>query len=216
MPVSERLRDRGRARGRRINRVLGDEIRHARRAAGISQTLLGAAVGLSKTEVGRIERSEAPWLTVVQASTLLSVVGLELGARAYPAGPTLRDAGHLRLLEEFEARLPSNVGRIKEWPIPIPGDTRAVDLVLTGLPVRIGVEAETVLDDLQALERKIRGKQRDGQLDRIILLVRGSHRNRHILAVAAAMRRAFPIAPRAVLAALERGRDPGGDGIVLL
>jgi hypothetical protein len=171
---------------------------------------------VSKSEVSRIERDEAPWLTVVQASTLLSLVGLELGARAYPAGPPLRDSGHLRLLEDFEARLPSSVGRIREWPIPIRGDLRAIDLVLTGLGVRIGVEAETVLDDLQALERKIRGKQRDGQLERIILLVRGSHRNREILAGAAAMRRAFPLATRAVMAAFERGRDPGGDGIVLL
>ena len=171
---------------------------------------------MSKSEVSRIERDEAPWLTVVHASTLLSVLGLELGARAYPVGSPLRDAGHLRLLDEFEARLPSSVGRIREWPIPIPGDLRAIDLLLTGLPVRIGVEAETVLDDLQALERKVRAKQRDGQPERIILLVRGSHRNREILAGADALQRAFPLKTRAVMGALARGADPGGDGIVLL
>jgi hypothetical protein len=108
------------------------------------------------------------------------------------------------------------VGRIREWPIPIPGDLRAIDLLLTGLPVRIGVEAETVLDDLQALERKVRAKQRDGKLERIILLVRGSHRNREILAGADALQRAFPLKTRAVMGALARGADPGGDGIVLL
>jgi len=89
-------------------------------------------------------------------------------------------------------------------------------LVLTGLPVRIGVEAETVLDDLQALEREIRGKQRDGRLGRMILLLRGSHRSREILAGADALRQAFPLKTRAVMAALARGADPGADGIVLL
>lgn len=216
MPVSERLADRGRLRGRRINRRIGQEIRDGRRMAGLSQDALAAAVGVSKSEVSRIERHEAQWLSVVQASTLLSVVGLELGAHAYPAGSPLRDAGHLRLLAEFEARLPSSVGRIREWPIPIPGDLRAVDLVLTGLPKRIGVEAETVLDDLQALERNIRAKQRDGRLERIVLLVRGSHRNRQILAGADALRQAFPLKTRAVMAAMARGADPGADGIVLL
>ena len=127
-----------------------------------------------------------------------------------------RDAGHLRLLAEFETRLPPSVGRVREWPVPIPGDLRAVDLVLTGLPVRIGVEAETVLDDLQALEREIRGKQRDGRLGRMILLLRGSHRSREILAGADALRQAFPLKTRAVMAALARGADPGADGIVLL
>jgi transcriptional regulator with XRE-family HTH domain len=216
MPVSERLLDRGRTRGKRINRLLGQEISNARRAAGISQTVLGAAVGLSKTEIGRIERGEAPWLTVLHAAALLSVVGLQLGARAYPAGSPLRDRGHLRLLADFEARLPANVGRVREWPIPLHGDPRAVDLLLTGLPIRVGVEAETVLDDLQALERDIRTKQRDGQLGRIILLVRGSNRNRQILAGADALRQAFPVKTRAVMAALVRGADPGADGIVLL
>jgi hypothetical protein len=91
-----------------------------------------------------------------------------------------------------------------------------VDLLLTGLPIRVGVEAETVLDDLQALERDIRTKQRDGQLGRIILLVRGSNRNRQILAGADALRQAFPVKTRAVMAALVRGADPGADGIVLL
>ncbi|MDP9243873.1 MAG: helix-turn-helix transcriptional regulator, partial [Chloroflexota bacterium] len=184
--------------------------------AGLSQDALASAVGVSKSEVSRIERDEAPWLTVVQASTLLSVVGLELGARAYPAGSPLRDRGHLRLLADFEARLSPGVGRVREWAIPIPGDPRAVDLVLTRLPVRIGVEAETVLDDLQALERRMRGKQRDGQLGRMILLVRGSHRNREILAGADALQQAFPRKTRAVMGALARGADPGGDGIVLL
>jgi transcriptional regulator with XRE-family HTH domain len=216
MPVTERLTDRGRRRGRRVNQVIGEQILQRRRMAGISQAALGAAVGLSKAEVGRIERGAAPWLTVIHAATLLSALGMELSANAFPISSPMRDAGQLRLLEEFEVRLPPSVGRTREWPIPIPGDLRAIDLLLTGLPARIGVEAETMLHDLQALERDMRQKQRDGGLGRMILLLRGSRHNRETLKQADALRRAFPLGTRAILAALARGRDPGGDGIVLL
>lgn len=216
MPVRERVVETGARRGRQLNRMIGSEIRNGRRMAGLSQDELGAMVGLSGSEVGRIERGEAPWLTVIHASKLLSAVGLELWAKAYPAGPPLRDAGHLRLLGEFEARLPQSVQCHREWPIPNDRGRRAIDLVLLGLPRRTGVEAETVLEDLQALERDINQKRRDANLDRMILLVRGSRRNREILRGADALRRAFPLETRGVLAALARGRDPGADGIVIL
>ena len=61
--------------------------------ACISQDTLGAAVGISGSEVGRVERGEAPWLTVVQASRLLRAAGLDLWAKTFPTGPALRDAG---------------------------------------------------------------------------------------------------------------------------
>jgi hypothetical protein len=80
----------------------------------------------------------------------------------------------------------------------------------------VGVEAETVLDDLQALERAVNLKRRDAALDRMILLVRNSIRNREILRSADPLRRSFPLGTRAVMAALARGRDPGANGIVIL
>lgn len=216
VPVTERLTDRGRRRGRRTNQLIGEQILQRRRMAGISQAVLGAAVGLSKAEVGRIERGAAPWLTIIHAATLLSALGMELSAQAFPVSSPMRDAGQLRLPEEFELRLPPGIGRKREWPIPIAGDLRAIDLVLTGLPARIGVEAETMLHDLQALEREMRQKQRDADLKRMILLLRGSRHNRETLRHADALRRAFPLGTRAILSALARARDPGNDGIVLL
>lgn len=196
--------------------MIGAEVLTARRMAGVSQDTLGAAASLSGSEVGRIERGEAPWLTVVQASRLLKAVGLDLAARAYPAGPPIRDAGHLRLLGDFEARLAPALRCIREWPIPNDRDRRAIDILVAGLPRRTGVEAETNLHDLQALERDINSKRTDGNLERMVLLVRDSKRNRGILRAANALRRSFPLETRAVLAALARGRDPGADGIVVL
>jgi transcriptional regulator with XRE-family HTH domain len=214
--VHERAVDEGTRKGRQLNLMIGTEVRTGRLMAGVSQDTLGAAASLSGSEVGRIERGEAPWLTVVQASRLLKAVGLDLWAKTYPAGPPIRDAGHLRLLADFEARLPSSVQCVREWPIPGDRDRRALDIMLRGLPRRTGVEGETNLHDLQALERDINGKRRDAGTERMILLVRDSKRNREILRGADALRRSFPLDTRAVMAALSRGRDPGADGIVIL
>jgi transcriptional regulator with XRE-family HTH domain len=216
MPVRESAVNAGARRGRHLTRMLGAEVRGARRMAGISQDTLGAAVGLSGSEVGRVERGNAPWLTLDHAARLLGAVGLDLWVRAYPGGLPVRDAAHLHLLARFEARLPSSVRCHREWPIPDSSDRRALDLFLAGLPCRTGVEAETVLDDLQALERDINLKRRDAALERMILLVRDSVRNREILRSADALRRSFPLDTRAVMAALARGRDPDADGIVIL
>jgi transcriptional regulator with XRE-family HTH domain len=216
MPVRERGVDAGARRGREVNRLLGVELRRARRMAGISQDALGAATGLSGSEVGRVERGESPWLRTVNAARLLGAVGLDLWVRAYPGGPPVRDAAHLRLIAGFEARLPSAVRCHREVPIPTSGDRRALDLMLAGLPLRTGVEAETMLDDTQALQRDINLKRRDAGLERMILLVRDSARNRDILRSTDAFDRSFPLRTRAVMAALSRGRDPGADGIVVL
>lgn len=216
MPVRERVVAAGTRRGERLNRMIGQEIRNGRRMAGVSQEDLGAAAGLSGSEVCRVEHGQAPWLTVIHASELLSAVGLDLWGKVYPAGPPLRDVAHLRLLADFEARLAASVQCQREWPIPNDRTGRAIDLLLTGIPKRTGVEAETVLNDLQALERDLNLKQRDASLERMILLVRGSKRNREILRAADALRRAFPLQTRTVLTALGEGRDPGGSGIVIL
>lgn len=216
MPVRERASDIGARRGREVNRMLGAELRRARRMAGISQDTLGAAAGMSGSEVGRVERGESPWLTTVHAARLLSTVGLDLWVRAFPGGPPVHDAAHLQLLARFEVRLPASVRCHREWPIPNSRDRRALDLFLAGLPLRTGVEAETMLDDIQALQRDINLKRRDAGLERMILLVRDSRRNREVLRSTDALQQSFPMTTRAAMAALARGQDPGADAIVVL
>ncbi len=216
MPVRERRAALGKRQGGELNRMIGRELRHRRRTLGISQAKLGSATGLSQAEIARIEAGAAPWLSVTNASSLLATLGLRLWAKVYSSGPPVRDAGHLRLLAEFEARLHPRIECRREWPIPDDRDGRALDLLLTGLPMPVGVEAETVLTDLQELERELNRKQVDTGLERLILLARGSRRNREIVRGAHALRRAFPRSTRATLAALAAGRDPGANGIVLL
>lgn len=216
MPVRESRTAQGRRQGKAINRMLAAEIRHRRRISGVSQASLAAAVGCSQGEIARIESANAPWLTLENASALLSSLGLRLWVKVYPSGPPLRDAGHLRLLADFEARVHPAVQCRREWPIPGDPTGRAVDLVLVGLPVSVGVEAETVIADLQELERKMNRKQADAGLKRMILLVRGTHRNREILRAAPSLRRALPLSTRAVMAAVGARRDPGANGIAIV
>jgi hypothetical protein len=184
--------------------------------AGLSQDAVGLAVGLSGSEVGRVERGAAEWLTVIHASELLGAVGLSLWAKAFPEGPPVRDAAHLRLLADFEARLAPTIACQREWPIPQDRDQRAIDLLMSNLPRSTGVEAVTAFEDLQALERDVNLKQRDAGLAVMLLLVRGSPRNREILRHADALRRSFPLQTRRILASLAVGEDPGGNGIVIL
>ena len=79
--------------------------------------------------------------------------------QGYPVGPPIRDAGQLRLLADFESRLPPPFAAHREWPIPNDRERRAIDILIAGLPRRTGVEAETNLHDLQALERDMNLKR---------------------------------------------------------
>lgn len=100
--------------------------------------------------------------------------------------------------------------------MPIPGDLRAWDELLTG-PAVIGIEAETRPSDLQATERAIAAKLRDSGADRAILLLSSTHPNRELVRRhIAALRQTFPLDTRATLGALAAGRDPGDNGLVIL
>ena len=101
-------------------------------------------------------------------------------------------------------------------PLPIEGDLRAWDAVIRGTGWKLPVEAETVLDDLQALERKLTLKQRDGAEAHVLLLVADTRRNRRALAAAPGAFATLPLRTRRVLEALGCGDDPRGGGIVIL
>ena len=120
------------------------------------------AAGVSASWISRIERGLAPDVSLLLLGVVLAVVGLDLSVRAFPDGVPLRDAGHRSLLSRFRALLPAGTPWRLEVPLPIPGDQRAWD-ALTGLwGLRVGIEAETGPTDLQALERRIMLKARDG------------------------------------------------------
>ena len=123
----------------------------------------------------------------------------------------------MTLLARLRERLSAKLSVQSEVPLPISGDLRASDLLILGAGQPIGVEAETRLADIQALERRIALKARDGQVSRVILVVSGSRGNRlAIRAAAQSLGDSFPVPGRLALAALGDGRDPGGSALILI
>jgi transcriptional regulator with XRE-family HTH domain len=217
MATRDRPIDRGTRIGRGLSRQVGGDLRDVRIGAGLSQMVVAGALGVSHTKVGRIERGENIAVSLIDLARLSAVLGMDLSVRIFPVGDPLRDAAHLALLERLRQRLSPSLGWRTEVPIPIPGDRRAWDAVIRGLGWRTGVEAETRIRDAQAVARRIALKERDGEVDHVVLLLADTKRNREALAVARdALRSAFPLDTRAMLAALAVGTDPGASGIIIL
>ncbi|HEU0236207.1 MAG TPA: helix-turn-helix transcriptional regulator [Candidatus Limnocylindrales bacterium] len=217
MAASERMVA---AAGRRAHRDrvdLGQELRDARVSAGLSQIRVAASIGVSASEVGRIERGEAPWVSLDVLSKFGAAVGLDVRLRAYPGGSPLRDEAHIALLAAFRTVLNPRLSFRAEVPVSDSGDLRAWDGVVGGAGDPIGVEAEMAIRDWQRLNRRLALKLRDGSLTRIILLVADTRTNRAALAAAAPMiESAFPIQATAALTALREGRDPGGSSLIVM
>lgn len=183
------------------------EIARARTSAGLSDADLGRAARMSRWTVARLIRGVRP-PSIVELAALGAAVGLDVRVRAYLAGDPIRDAGQQRLVDRFRAELHPSIAIRTEVPLPIEGDRRAWDAVITGAGWRAGVEAETVLDDLQALERRLELKVRDGGLDRVILVAASTPRNRRALASAPNALGRLGRESRSTLRALRRGEPP--------
>lgn len=217
MATTERRVDRGTRRGQRLVQELGRELREARIAAGLSQVALSQAAGLSHPTVSRIERGQARGVSIVQLARLLTLVGLDLSARAYPSGDALRDAAHEQLLTRFLGHVVPPLTWRREVPLPGQGDPRAWDALIAGNSELTAVEAETRLTDAQALQRRLQIKLRDGGVSRLILVVSDTRSNRAALHDAGSgLATTFPLAGRAVLDQLAAGRHPPASGYVVL
>lgn len=217
MGSRERAIDIGAARARDVLARLPAEARSARLGAGLTQEFVASAAGLSRSQYSRIERGLSPDLSIKTATRLFAVLGYDLAIRPYPAGDAVRDVAHTALLERLHARCHETLVWRTEVPLPLPGDLRAWDATLSCPSFRAGVEAETRLRDLQALDRRLGLKQRDGGLDRLILLVLDSRSNRAaVRAHAEALLHRFPVPGAMALEHLAAGADPGGNTLILL
>src|ERR687896_1017775 len=127
---SRTSRGQGRRLGRRIRRELGEQLRLARSAAGLSQSVLGRTVDTSHTKVGRIESGDYPAISLGDLCALFAVVGYDLSVRAYPVASPLRDRAQFVLLERLHGVAHSTLGLADRVPFPNPGDLRAWDAVI--------------------------------------------------------------------------------------
>lgn len=217
MATRERPIDRASRLAARSLATVGEELRRARIGAGLSQVAVARSAGLCHTTVSRIERGRLRGVSIGVLDRACTVVGLELVLRGYPNGDAIRDAAHTALLERLRRRLPQACRWSAEVPLPIPGDLRAWDAVIGPPSAPTAVEAETRLYDLQAMERRIGRKLRDGGMPRVVIVVSDTAANRRALAVGReALRHDYPLDTREVMTALVAGRQPPANGIVIL
>lgn len=213
-------RDSAAARGIRRSRLLrnrtADASGIARRGAGLSIREVARLVGASPDTIVRLERGDPNAMTIDLVARVAEVLGLELAASLHPNGDPVRDRGHLALLARLRQRIPSSLNWRVEVPIPIAGDLRSGDAMVTVTERDILIEAETRLDDLQAVERKGAAKARDLGALRTVLLVADTRHNRQVMRDHPELAQRFPIDTRACLARLAKGQDPGGDALVIL
>jgi len=217
MVARQRALHRGRQRGWELVRLIGREIRLARQRLGLSIASVAREVGISPSELSRIERGVAEWASVVVLAQICAVVGLDLSVKAYPGGRPIRDAQQAALLARFRARLHPSLRWSTEVPLPNPGDQRAWDGMVRGEGWRYGTEAELNPIDGQALVRRLTLKQRDGGVDGVILLLpdtRHARQFRHLLASLLASD--FPVGSGMALRRLGAGLEPGGNVIVMI
>jgi transcriptional regulator with XRE-family HTH domain len=195
---------------------VGEELRIARVSAGLSSRAVGGLVGISHTQVLRIERAQAPHVDIDTLARLAVVLGHDLALAIHPAGSPVRDAAHLALLDRLRTRVADALTWRTEVPMPIPGDARSADATIRGPRLDALVEAETRVHDIQALDRQIAGKQRDLGAVRVTLLLSDTRHHRELIRTTPWLTERFPIGTRRALAALAHGDDPGADCLVVL
>jgi len=197
--------------------LIGGEIRAARVDRSLTLREVCRAVGVSASTGSRVERGVLEHVDVMLLARMCAVVGLELSMRAYPGGEPIRDGAHLGLLGDFRALLHPSVDWATEVPLPITGDARAWDGFARSGAWRYGVEAETAPHDGQATLRRLALKQRDGQVDGVLLVLRDTRQALAFLRqVEGVIGSAFPVRGARALELLGVGADLGGNAIIVL
>ena len=218
MPVRQRPADLGAADARRLTRSVATELRDARIALGISQRTIARASGISPSQLGRLERGDAPDPAIGVICRVARSLGLAASVKLYPAGVPVRDAAHLALFARFERLLAPPLRLIREVPLPIEGDLRAWDGAIGGAGRLCFTEGETRIGDTQAFARRTELKLRDdGRGTVVILLVARTRHNLEVLrASREALRALLPLDSAAIARALRDGRPPAASGIIVL
>lgn len=216
MVIRETAATRGARRARLLRARLAQGLADVRQGSGLSVREVARQLGVSHDRILRAERGEPGTMTIDLLAGLAAVLGRELNVSIHPVGAPVRDKGHLALLARFRTRLNATLRWRTEVPVPITGDRRSADGTIDGADFDILVEVETHLYDVQEILRDAASKQRDLGMGRLILLLSDTRHNREVVRRLPELRDRFPVPPRACLAALRRGEDPGGDSLLLL
>lgn len=193
----------------------------ARDAAGLSHDQLAAALGRSPTSVRRLLTGGLEDSGVIALSEVASVLGFEVSLGLHPVGDALRDKGQLAVGRRFDELLASVWRVTDETLLPGAGELRAWDkllrLVGASPPYLVGVDIETRIRDIQALTRRTRTPERDGQADAILIILADTATNRRLAPeLRSALGDNYTTTPRALLRNLRSGERLVGSGVVLV
>jgi len=214
---------------------VGREIRVARQISGRSIQEVAGQVGISKSQLSRIERGELRAVAVDQLTRAGAAVGLDIRVRSYPGPDPTLDAGQLSVIGRLRQRVLASVPMRLEVTLAGPMEQRAWDVVLDGLipagedrsggaggdtirdTLSLPVDVDTRVVDVQAQLRRLHGKQLASGGVAILWVVADTARNRAALsAIGHLTLTDFPVTARRALACLKEGRHPGGSAIILI
>jgi hypothetical protein len=173
---------------------------------------------VSRSTIARIELA-VPWVSIANAVSALSGVGLDLVVNAYPNDRhRIRDVAHLRLINHLRSMAAPS------WRVRLEvaaGDhERSADLVLFGADELVHLEVERRAVDYQAQLRSAERKREvlaanNDRPVRLVLAFEDSQRNRLALAehrqIIAVQ---LPAASREILRSLRAGTPLGRDGLL--
>lgn len=212
-----RVIDEARRLWHRLSVEIGGELRTARLMLGVTQREVGAAIGVSASEISRRELGKSRRLNGEALAVHAAAVGLRLALKLFPVGGGIRDQAQARYAGALLARIGHAWRVTLEAGIPRFGDLRAVDILLVNGAARIAVEVITRVGDLQAQIRSARLKARDIGATRLVLIVADTHANARVVdALRPVLVSDFELDARSVLADLASGREPARDALILV
>jgi len=198
---------------------IGEEVRHARLEAGVSQQVVAARARVSAPKISRIEAGKLTSLTLTDATRVAGAVGLDLVIKAYPGGRRPSDKARSQRLLGVLRHVADPLSYRTEVPLPPTkeySEQRAWDGMLFGRGERTAIEVEMRLYDLQAQIRRFGLKRRDDPPDRFLLVVADTRANRRVLREFEGPLAELPrLRTSRVLGELRAGNDPP-TGLILI
>lgn len=157
----------------------------------------------------------------MELSEIASVLGYEVSVGLHPIGDPVRDKGQLACGRRFDALLSERWRVTDETLLPGAGEQRAWDKLMRLVDATprylVGVDIESRVWDVQAIVRRTRGRERDGQVDHILIVLADTAHNRRVAdELRAALGPGWATSPRRLMKALREGERLSGSGVILV
>jgi hypothetical protein len=212
---------RGRRHGLALVRRTIRELRDARVLAGISHDQMGKELGGSGSAYGRFETFQLDDVGLVRLAEIASLLGYEVSLGLHPIGEPIRDKGQRACASRFDALLSDRWRVTDEALLPGPGQQRAWDKLLrlidSSPPYLVGTDIESRVHDIQAIVRRTRARERDGNVDHILIVLADTAHNRRVFdELVRSLGDACTTPSRDIVTALRAGTPLPGSGVVLV